>query len=254
MFPLVLIHRWSPQTWERAEAGHSEDENKVTILRGRTTAGFHDTLILLYWSYGERGQPLTPGMYVPLGQAQAVRPLIYQQTTIRDWRKAPDGAIRGHGVFRHVGRISSFFANGSDTVVSCISKSIFYFENKRHVKVILTSLFPRYITNIFSVPWFSLASGLWRNKERDVYPFKSSRSTGSRTSTPDLPLNLMGTATCEGKIYGVNLWLKWVCSEIDCDFVATSFNRLQVVMIRSKKVWLPPRPGLWTHETVSGAE
>lgn len=66
-----------------------------------------------------------------------------------------------------------------------------------NVRTILTSLFPRYITNISSVPPFSLKSGLWRNKDRDVYPFKSSRLFGSRTSTPDLPLNLMGIATCE---------------------------------------------------------
>lgn len=61
----------------------------------------------------------------------------------------------------------------------------------------LTSLLPRYITNMFSVAPFSPDSGLWRNKERDVYPFRSSRSLGSRTSTPDFPLNLMGMATCE---------------------------------------------------------
>ena len=112
------------------------------------------------------------------------------KATLNGW-EISHGAIRGSG-------ISSYHANGSDMTVSCTSKAIFCFKNHGNVRAILTSLFPRYITNIFSVPPVSVASGLWRNKERDVYPFKSSRSFGSRTSTPDLPLNLMGTATWEG--------------------------------------------------------
>lgn len=108
-----------------------------------------------------------------------------------------DGRVVGSGACGCLCRTSKYIVVAQLRHKSQGTPKTVLLVKQGNVLTTLTSLFPRYITNMSSVPPFSLKSGLWRNKDRDVYPFKSSRSFGRRTSTPDLPLNLMGIATCE---------------------------------------------------------